>query len=275
MGLTIQKPIGGPDVTRRNGRDILYVKGDDNTDGSRRFRKIDGQKFIQVEARENGVFNLSGLKTGGSSVEIGESLSISATGSFIRTRNLAEINPELFALIPEIPFDPDGTDFLVTPFLSKQFLDPVFPGPTTSEIVNTTIGQICPVATGRVVETITHEAGSLSANSPVQYSIFVGTDNTGPLLFRANFPASSFVNNQPVVIFLNSSVEFEAGANIFLEMTSSTSFSLDTNALGNVITLFDVHALKLEGVITENLVYNDNLDGILNNDLDPVYANQF
>ncbi len=275
MGLTIQKPIGGPDVTRRNGRDILYVKGDDNTDGSRRFRKIDGQKFIQVEARENGVFNLSGLKTGGSSVEIGESLSISATGSFIRTRNLAEINPELFALIPEIPFDPDGTDFLVTPFLSKQFLDPVFPGPTTSEIVNTTIGQICPVATGRVVETITHEAGSLSANSPVQYSIFVGTDNTGPLLFRANFPASSFVNNQPVVIFLNSSVEFEAGANIFLEMTSSTSFSLDTNALGNVITLFDVHDLKLEGVITENLVYNDNLDGILNNDLDPVYANQF
>ena len=275
MTLHIEKPSGGPDVTRRNKLDTIYVKGDANTNGSRRFRKVDGQNFIQVEARENGVFNLSGLKTSNSSVQVGESLDISATGSFIRTRNLAELNPESFALIPEIPFNPDGTDFLVVPFLSKQFLDPVFPGPSVSEIISTTIGQICPAGTGRVVETITHEAGSLTANNPVQYSIYVGTDNTGPVLFRFNFPASSFGANQPVVIFLNSSVEFEAGASIFLEMTSTTSFSLKTNAASNVITSLDQHDLKIAGVFTENLVYNNSLDGILNNDLDPVYANQF
>lgn len=275
MGLTIQKPIGGPDVTRRNGRDILYVKGDANTDGSQRFIKLANEEFVRIEERKNGSFALTGFKFSSNSIHIGETLSLSASGSFIRTKNLAELNPEIFALIPEIPFDPEGTDFLVTPFLDKMVVDPVFPGPTVSQIVSTTISQICPAANGRVVETILHEAGSLSASDPVDYKIFVGTDNTGPLIFQTPLPPSSFVANQPVIVFLNSSVVFEEGADIFLEMTSINSFSLDTNGSGNVITFLDQHDLKIAGVFTENQMLDEDLNLMFDLSLNPMYAKQF
>lgn len=277
MTLHTQGPSGGPDLSLRNPRNTVYTNGDGlvTTAIARRFRFPDGGTFVRVEAGVDGVFNLSGMQTGGGSVEIGEALSISATGSFIRTKNLAEVNPQLFALIPEIPFDNNGTAFLTTPFLDKMILDPVFPGPATSEIINTTIGQVCPANTGRVVETITHEAGSFSATLPVQYTIYVGTDNTGPIIFQRNFAASAFLANTTITIFLNSSVEFEENASIFLEMTSINSFSVATNTLGNVITSLDVHDLKQEEVVTHNRMVNAELQEIVNADLEPVYASQF
>jgi len=278
VSLQIQHPTGGPDVTRRNKRDTLFVRGNENTDGSIRFFKRSGandNEFVRVEKRDNGSFNLTGLKFSGGSIHIGESLSLSASGSFIRTKNLAEVNPEIFALVPEIPFDPEGTDFLITPFLDKMILDPVLPGPTFTQTTSTLISQICPASTGRVVETILHEAGSLSANNPVDYKIFVGTDNTGPLIFEVTLPPSAFAANQPVVVFLNSSVVFEEGANIFIEMSSITSFSLDLNSNLDVITSLDKHDLKLSGVFTENQMLDEDLNLMFDLSLNPMYAKQF
>ena len=79
----------------------------------------------------------------------------------------------------------------------------------------------------------------------------------------------------PVIIFLDSSVVFEEGASIFLEMTSVNSFSLKTNASGDVITSLDAHDFKVEEVVTHNRMVNAELQEIVNADLEPVYAAQF
>jgi len=288
MTLNVYGPSGGPDLSLRNPRDTSYVQsdagGDNNNKEAFRFKitldRNTQKNVVTLQARRltgpgMQTFRDSSLKTGSGSVLIGANLTISPTGGFIRTSNSAEINPQLFSLIPEIPFGPDGTGFLVVPFLDKMKLDPVLPGPTTSEIINTTIGQICPAGTGRVVETIIHEAGSVSATEDVQYTIYVGTDNTGPVIFDEPFAPSVFTANQPVTIFLDSSVVFEEGASIFLEMTSVNSFSLDTNAGGDVITSLDAHDFKVEEVVTHNRMVNAELQEIVNADLEPVYASQF
>ena len=198
MTVNTQVPSGGPDLSLRNPRDTSYVQsdagGDNNTKEAFRFKITSApnsnKSLITPQVRrlpgsEAQIFKDSSFKTGSGSILIGANLTISPTGGFIRTNNSAEVNPQLFALIPEIKFDADGTAFLVTPFLDKMKLDPVLPGPNTSEIINTTIGQVCPAGTGRVVETIIHEAGSVSATTEVQYTIYVGTDNTGPVIFDA------------------------------------------------------------------------------------------
>lgn len=288
MTIDVQSPSGGPDLSLKNPRNTSYVQsnenGDSNTKEAFRFKiTLDNNKnknLVTVQARRltgSGaqVWRDSTVKSGSGSVQIGSNLTISPTGGFIRTSNSAEINPELFSLIPAVPFDADGTDFLVTPVLDRMIIDPIFPGPTTSEIINTTIGQICPVGTGRVVETIIHEAGSVSANTEVQYTIYVGTDNTGSIIFQELFSPTVFTANQPITIFLDSSVVFEAGTSVFLEMTSVNSFSVDTNTLGDVITSLDKHDLELVGVITENLVLDQDLNTVLDGNLNPVYAGVF
>jgi len=56
MSIQVQRPRGGPDVSRRNIQDILYVKGDDVTNGSRRFIFDPVEEDVRLEARE---FNLN------------------------------------------------------------------------------------------------------------------------------------------------------------------------------------------------------------------------
>jgi len=289
MTIQTQAPSGGPDLSLQNPRDTSYVQsndtGNNNTKEAFRFKitldRNTGKNIVTLQARRltgpgMQTFRDSSLKTGSGSVLVGPNLNISPTGGFIRTNNSAEINPQLFALIPEIKFDADGTAFLVTPFLDKMKLDPVLPGPAVPpDKINTTIGQICPAGTGRVVETIIHEAGSVGATADVQYTIYVGTDNTGPIIFDEPFAPSVFTANQPVIIFLDSSVVFEEGASIFLEMTSVNSFSLKTNAGGDVITSLDAHDFKVEIVSTDNRVVNSDGIPIINVDQRPIYASQF
>jgi len=110
---------------------------------------------------------------------------------------------------------------------------------------------------------------------PLNIKFFVGIDNTGPLIYETTLPASAFVANTPVVVFLNSSVVFEEGANIFIELTSITPFSLDLNAAFNVITTLDKHDLKLSGVFTENQMLDEDLNLMFDTELNPMYAKQF
>ena len=68
---------------------------------------------------------------------------------------------------------------------------------------------------------------------------------------------------------------FLAGQQIFMEFVSTASISLKTDSGGNPLTKHEAHPLATIELLTENLIYNNSLDGVLNNTLDPVYANQF
>ena len=206
-----QQPIGGPDVTRRNKRDVLYVQGDGllTTAAAERIIKV-GTSPVKVQRGVNGVFNLTTWQFGNASVMIGESFRIGGAGGNIRTRDDAEPDANQFSFLPGIVFNANGTNFLKVPFLDKMISADIFPGPTTSQLTATTIGLVVPAGTRRLLETITFEAGNIGASAPVAFMIYVGTDNTGQKIYEMNHAASDFVADMTVTISIASTVVLEA-----------------------------------------------------------------
>ena len=163
--MDIQQPIGGPDVTRRNKRLVLYIEGDAllTTPNAERILKEVGEP-VKPQTGINGRFNLTSWQFANGSVIIGESFRIGGAGGNIRTRDDAEPDTNKFSFLPGIPFNADGSAFLTVPFLDKMITADIFPGPTTSQLTATTIGLVIPAGTRRLLETITFEAGNIAAS---------------------------------------------------------------------------------------------------------------
>lgn len=284
MTLHVLPPTGGPDVTRRNKRSILYITTDDTAaigadtdpDGSIRIVFTPGDLSAHIEAKANGVYNDTGFRFSSSSVNIGRDLQASAVGGFLETLNLSEIDDHLKALIPHIQFDVNGTlGAAHTPILDvrKDFF--VFPGPATGEINSTVIGQVFIATPTRVLHSATHLVGSLSSTAPVEVSYYKGTTNTGPLLNRLNLSPSSMVANTPLVIVYDSDFGFENATNIFFEFKSNGNMTLETNSGGNVITTQNGHELEeLDNILDEFVLAND-LRITFDNNLNVVVHNRF
>ncbi len=276
--MATQQPIGGPDVTRRNKRSVLYTQGDEFTDGSIRQIKITGQ-HIRIEERIEGVWTLSSWKVSPQSIQMGEAGTVSMAGSILKTQDMAEPDTSQFAFIPSHMFNSNGSGFLKTQFVGKMIDVDIFPGPPTAQLTSDTIGLVIPAGNRRLLEVVTFEAGAISALDPVNFVIHVGTDNSGQKIYERGQPVSSFVQDLPIVIPVLSAVILEANTQYFIEMTSmgdpKTVFSVDLNVLGQVITNFEFHNAKLVGVVTDNWMVNADLNQIVNIDLKPVYAGSF
>lgn len=284
MTLQVQGPRGGPDVTRRNKRGLIYLTTDvtaDNSletapEGSIRIAFEAGDPTAHIEKFASGVWNDTGFRFASSSILIGRDLQISAVGGFLETLNISEIDQHIKALLPHIQFDINGTlGAAHMPVLDIREDFVVFPGPTTGEIVSTTIGQAFSAIPTRVLHSVTHEVGSVSSASPIQVSYYKGTNNTGPLLNRINLPANSMVANTPLTIVYDSDFGFENATNIFFEFISTANISLDTNAGGNVITTQNGHTIDELDILLDEMVLANDLSLTFDNNLNFVVHNRF
>jgi len=274
--MTVHRP-SGVNVGVNNPGEIVYLKGNESTDGSIRLIFTAGDPSSHIESRANGVWNDTGFRFSSSSVEIGRDMSISAVGGFIETVNFSEMVGHLKSLIPHIQFDTNGTSAQPghMPILDVRETIAVFPGPATGEIVGTAIGQTFSASPSKVLHSATHTVGSISATSEVQVSYYKGTDNTGSLLNRFNIPASAMVASQPLIIVYDSDFGFEDIQNIFFEFVSANNISLATNAAGDVITSQDGHTLSGLDIILDEFVLANDLSLTLDNDLNFVIHNRF
>lgn len=272
--VNISYPGSAPDVTRRNKRDTLYLKGDEFTNGSQRIIFDDAQEKISFERKSFDVFNKTGISISAGSLDLGLDLTIGAAASFIETFNPSVADEHQRALVPHVTFDDDGTGFLHSPVLKPLDSNVIF-GPAVSQIVLSTIGINFTTTFTRIIETIIHEVGTVGASASLVYSIFVGTDNSGLLVFLRNLGAVELVANQPLEIEFNFDMGLRGSTQYFIELTSSQPFSLKTDSGGNPVTTFLEEELGIQFVVVEQLVLDNNLDHVWNNNLDPVYHNQF
>lgn len=275
MTLAIQTPGGGPDVTRRNKRDLLYLKGDDSTDGSIRFSVDTNDNIGVVELRTGGSWNKTTFRVSGDSIELGLDLKLEAAADFIKTQNPSGFDDHDIALIPHIPFTPFGTLSPHIPIADTLKLETFFSSPV-SQITATTISQTYSIPFAQIIKAITFQAGTLSASDEVVLKIHEGLDNTGVLISETNLPASKFLANNPVLVDFNSDIGFsETHVNIFIEMTSINSFSLETDVGGNIITDFLTQRLETRDLLYENLTLSNELDLTFSNELELTFHNQF
>lgn len=272
--VNISYPGGGPDVTRRNKNDILYIKGDENTDGSIRLIFSD-KEFAGIQLRAGGVFNDTSFRISSSSLQVGLDLTISAAASFIETFNPSIADEHQRALVPHITFDDSGTATSPHTAVLKPLDPSVIFGPAISQVTSTSIGINFNTTHARIIETLFHEVGTIGATQPVKHSIYVGTDNTGLLIKETNLGINKVLADQPLALQFNRDVGLRNNSPYFIELTSPVAFSLKTDSGGNPLLAFLEQELGILNMVTENLIWNNDLNHVLNNSLDPVYSNQF
>lgn len=273
--LIIQRP-GTIDVTKNNPRDILYIKGNEITDGSIRIMFTDGDASSHIELRQSGVWNDTGFRFASSSVSLGRDLQLSAVGGFLETVNLSEIVDHIKSLVPHIEFNQTGTMGAAhMPITDTRTTFNVFAGPPFSEIISTAIGQSFSVTPTRILHSATHTVGTVGATAEVEVSYYKGVDNTGILLNRMMLPASDMVAGQPFTIVYDSDFGFENVVTIFFEFVSVNNISLETNFAGDVITSQDGHILDELDVMLDEFVIANDLSFVFDNNLNITVHNRF
>lgn len=212
MPLVLQRP-STLDVTRRNPRNIVYLFGDEFTNGSRRLVFTTGETVIHLEERADDVWNDSGIRTSPKTLELGRDLFLSAGFTYIETASPSGTATEDRTLIPHIQFDDNGTNGNFQPH--SPVTNPLtnFPIFTTaaSEETSTLIDQGFNIAFRRIIKTIVHQLGTTAGTAEVQHSIFLGTDNTGFLISQINVPPATFVANDALTASVIDSVTDSGG----------------------------------------------------------------
>lgn len=286
MSINVQR-TSSLDVSQKNPNATVYFSdgtftANEFTDGSIRFLYDAANGMLVIRKRENGVWNDTSLKLNSNTLELGEDFSIGAAASFIETFNQAIPDEHQKALIPHITFDDDGTKFLHTAILDGIETDAIFET-AVSETIDTSIGISFFTDHGRFVSSIDHEVGTIGASAKVQYSMYVGTDNSGILIKRKNLPSSDLIANTTLTVDFKSSatssrpnyVGLNANENFFIELTSDSAFSLKTDISGNPLTTFTEQHFSILGSITENLMLDEDLNHMFDESLNPMYAIQF
>lgn len=278
-------PGGGPDVTRRNKRSIIYIISgvppaipisEDDPNGSLRLVLEPGKKNPKFQFKENDVYNTTGLEISSKSLDVGLDLTISAAASFIETFNPSVADEHQRALIPHITFDAiSGTDVTPhTPVLKPLDTSVIF-APAVSEITSTVIGINFTTTHARIIKTIKHKVGTAGATEPIVYSIFVGPDNTGLLVVQRNLGIGDIIPDSDLDIEFDFDMGLRNNSEYFIELTSPVAFSLKTDSMGNPLLTFIEEELGILNMVTENLVWDNDLGHVLDNSLNPVYLNQF
>lgn len=265
----IQRP-SGVNVGVNNPGSTLYVRGNETKNLSMRFNETSSTSVVaRFESMENDVWNLGTMSFGSASIRLGEA-TLSSAFAYLEMKAPGE----LAALSPHIEFDNDGTKLVHTPVLGALTEFDVATVPAGEES-GTVIDQGIVPNFSNLVETITHKVGATGATAQVTYTVYEGTDNTGAIKDQLNLPASEFSADAFVDIPFNRSFGVEAGESIFIEMTSAVSFSMATDAGGNLITIIEASELAELGIVTENMMLDGDLNPMLDGDLNPMYGSQF
>ncbi len=279
----VHRPTGGPDVTRRNKRSIIYIgnlldddlPADDVTPGSVRLMTAEGDSAPHIELLSNDlIWNDTGLRVASSSLEVGRDMTISSAGSFLETFSVSAPLGHQRAFLPHNEFDESGTQGGHMPILSELQAVTLFDSPI-SEIISTLIGQVINLTEALLLDTGNLLSGSVAATQDVILSFYVGLDNNGPLFFRKTFPASNFPASSAIVLDFNDDFGLNNGVDYFMEFTSTANLSLQTDATGNIILSFFAHLMDEQDIITDNFILSNDLSLIFDNDLNLVVGTPF
>lgn len=261
---------GDETAASSNPDSVLYIKGDEETDGS--IRLIPDVTFgtqAEFQIRENGVWNDTGIQIAGATVYLGHELRLSAGGEYLLTR---DVSVQIKALSPHIEYtDASGSsDFTVTPRLGALVEDQVVEADESGEFVGTSYNYSNTLTTNFMFVDLTFKTGSVAATEPVTVTFRRTDPSTGTVFFRTTIPASTLTANTSFTVTIDGLVQFKPGDVAYVIFESDANFSLKTNAAGDFPTRnASFHTLTEDpmpslGVMNERLLINATANTLFN-----------
>lgn len=239
------------DVSSSNTLDVVYVSGDENTDGSLRLSPSDNGTEVQFELRTNGVWNDTGIQIAAGTVYLGRELQLSAGGEFLLTRDQSE---SLRALVPHTRLDTtDNTlgteEATIVPHLGTKQIQYVVTTGAVPDLATEHTWSYVADYTG-LQDGLWLFIGNIAPSDPITVE-FWRTDDTNPdnLFFRKSFPASDFSPNAIQFYSEDEIVQIITGETIYMKVYSDSSFALMKN-FGIPYFAVDYWPLTIEKTVT-------------------------
>lgn len=226
MTVQIQRP-SGVNVGVNNPGNIVYLIGNENTDGS--IRLIPGTDDIQqIQKRENGVWNPTSLELSADSLNMGLGFKLSVASSHL----IVAPEGSKKGIVTTTRYDDTGSEEPHSVFLSTKDIRVVVQSDESLEQTLTNHIGVAIVAADAFGAAVYFKTGSIGASAPVLFENTEGIPPNDILFLRKEFPASTFPANTEVKIDIDSGVVFSIGTQVNPKLTSAQPFSILYNAAG-------------------------------------------
>jgi len=235
--------LGGDvyNITEENATGVLYIVGDDETEGSIRITIDEVTGNTILEKRTDDIWAATTLELGSDSLLLGKQVGIAGIGHHLAT----ELPDGHYHLLAHSHFDGEETDgesrmlFAYNYEASRAFqpdFSTTFIG-TNIEFGFTGVGHV-------MTKNIHYKTGGTVPTTPVRIRIYEGTDDTGILVFDQSYPPASFPADSDIELAYRGFVEYEDGTDYFLKYSCATDFSLKANA-GTTVVYFAADIIDL------------------------------
>lgn len=255
--MTMSKHSKSPDVTKNNSFDVIYVKGNEVTDDSKRLRYESAGDVIQIEGRFAGAWQKTRLSVAPSSLLLGPDLGLSTAGAHFVTERADGSNKTLY---PHMPINNDnlsGTSGnLINPILGEKLIRIPFVPDDRGEFIGTYFQEAPILSPGDTLVTKAYyKVGSVAATKPIRIRVWEGPDQSGPLVWDFNYSAGVWgPANTEIEIITGGWLEFQADTLYNILYTSDEPFSVITNIeVDSAWSYLDVYPIDHIDVLQDNM----------------------
>lgn len=237
------------DVRKVNSLQTLYVFGDENTDGSIRIiPDLVAGTEVELQQRENGVWNDTGLVIAASTVYLGRELRLSGGGRFLLTKDLSE---EIRALNPHVEYDEtNGSDeFVSVPRLGAFEEEWEFQTDVSGVVSGDPVTWMINWSPDNALVSNIYLIPATTAGGNVTLTIRRG-GTSGDIFFTRTYPQSDFVAGVEVTLSSDGFLEFMVDDVIYFELEDAGgTLSLQGEITGNIPYLeFDRYVLVIDTI---------------------------
>lgn len=259
---------GRASVKQSNPDGFVYIKGCEFTDGSLRLLPDSVGENVEFQLRTDGVWNETGIQIAGTTIHVGRDLDISAAGEYIQTR---ENRTEENSLIPQVPFNDNGTGFPHTPVLGKKIVRVLLQPDESSEVTGTTLqtttgNPLTRVVLGDVLASRFYlKTGSIGATAPTTITFRRG-GALGPIFFQQILPVSLMeLPNTEFSVDLFGFLEGDPEETVTVQLISDETISLKSDSSGIFFGGIDGFPFSEVDLLQENLLLANDAGLIVTN----------
>ncbi len=208
---------------------IHYIQGHEFLDGS--IRICTDPTRLCIEKRIEGIWQPSSIKTGPSSVFVGERLALTALGHHLVTQD--KDGHCHFGAHSRFDGKVSISDTRIINAYASSDRE-VFQADNTGSFTGLLIEYAIPAGDNVFVSKGYFQTHLTAATKPIRIQIWEGSDDTGILIFDQMYPPSLFEVSKEISAVFDGHLEYEAGKTYFNRVRSDEPFSLKTNIVGTI-----------------------------------------
>ena len=247
-------------TNKQNTAGVLYLKGDETTEGSVRFNEDSDVGEGVFETLVSGVWQPTTMEFGTGSVFVGPRVGIAAFGHHIATEDTI---PDHLHLHAHNVFSGGLTTLDARIIDSFSFTEREVAQPdNTGEFSGTLFEFLLPTTQNSAIIKAYFQTGATVSTEPTRIQCWEGTDDTGPLIFDQTYPTIDFIPSSENTLNTNGYIQVDRDKVYFFRVSSDDTFTLKTNAAVTAPWVaFDVSEIREDDML-QVVAYNERvLDG--------------